>query len=83
MQALNDHKVLLEGTLLKPNMVSAGATPPVPSYCPPTACRAKQVVSVKDQVSSPHPESHAAGLVASVHPAREPLRGVRSAVRLV
>ena len=25
MQALSDHKVLLEGTLLKPNMVSAGA----------------------------------------------------------
>lgn len=25
VQALNDHKVLLEGTLLKPNMVSAGA----------------------------------------------------------
>ena len=24
LQALSDHKVLLEGTLLKPNMVSAG-----------------------------------------------------------
>lgn len=24
VQALSDHKVLLEGTLLKPNMVSAG-----------------------------------------------------------
>jgi fructose-bisphosphate aldolase class 1 len=24
VQALNDHKVLLEGTLLKPNMVTAG-----------------------------------------------------------
>jgi hypothetical protein len=27
-QALADHKVLLEGTLLKPNMVSAGAAHP-------------------------------------------------------
>ena len=33
VQALNDHHVLLEGTLLKPNMVSAGARPAF-SGCP-------------------------------------------------